>query len=535
MKTTINKISKIFLVIALFSFGCSEDFLQYDQRGVQTVESFYQTDDQVFEALMSVFNQWQAGMGFNYIYLHQAMSDESYAGGGARGDNGGTLEELNEYRYSPSTSIIRDYYSWMYNCINRSNLVVDNTNPDTDNKAMFVAMAKALRGYAYFFLKNMWGEVPLVLHELNPEEYNQPRTPMAEIDAQIELDFTEAIAVLPVRSEMPGEYRQLLSKGSVQAMLGKHYLFNEEYDKAASTFQLMIDSGEYDLYPDYSKVLRKESEHGVESVFELNYASTLGYADAFTGAFGGESGLGGWIIMNGPRPEYLPAPTFFMLDLFPMSWGFINPHKEMYDAFIEAGDSVRLASNIIGPNELAAMGSSYLTPAGFVPYGSDGYLDLKYLGYMSEGNGGDPWTQFSNVGTNVRMIRYADVLLMAAEAYNRKSSPDDNKAQKYVNEVRARVSLDPVSTTGNDLFNDIKTERKLELAFEGERYMDLQRWGDAYEALKDQGKKVPNGSGGFYEPQGAGYEQGRDELLPFPEYEMTVNTALKGQQNPGYN
>ncbi len=531
MKTTIYNFSKILLLIALFTFGCSEDFLQYEQRGVQTQESFYKTDDQVFEAVMAVFDQWQSGMGFNYLYLHQGMSDESYAGGGARGDNGGVLEELNEYRFSATTSAIRSYYSWMYNCINRSNLVIDNTDPDTENKAMFVGMAKALRGYAYFFLKNMWGEVPLVLHELKPEEYNQPRTPMAEIDAQIEQDFIDAIAVLPVRSVMASEYSQLLSKGSVQAMLGKHYLFNKDYDKAASTFQLVIDSGEYDLYPDFSKILKKESEQGVESVFELNFASSLSYASIF----GAESGIGGWVVMNGPRPEYLPTMTFFMLDLFPFSWGFINPHKELYDAFVEAGDNVRRAATVIGPAELANFGAQYQTPAGYVPYGSDGYLDLKYVGYMSEGTGTDGWTQFSNVGTNVRMIRYADVLLMAAEAYNRKSSPDDAKARTYVNMVRDRVSLDPLSSSGTTLFEDIKTERKLELALEGERYLDLQRWGDAYQALKDQGKKVPNGSGGYYEPQGAGYEQGKNELLPIPEYEMTVNTALEGQQNPGYN
>jgi len=123
--------------------------------------------------------------------------------------------------------------------------------------------------------------------------------------------------------------------------------------------------------------------------------------------------------------------------------------------------------------------------------------------------------------------------LMAAEAYNR--SGNDDKAKTYLNQVRARVSLGPVSSSGTQLFQDIKTERKLELSFEMVRYMDLQRWGDAYEALKDQGKKVPNGAGGFYEPQGAGYDKGKNELLPIPEYEMTVNTAMEGQQNPGYN
>lgn len=529
MKTTIYKFSKIFLIIALFFFGC-EDFLDYEQRGVQTVESFYQTDDQVFEALMAVFDEWQSGLGFNYLNVPNALSDESYAGGGSRGDNGGMMEEMNEYRFSPTTSPIQGYYSWMYNCVNRSNILIDNTEPDTENKSLYVAMAKALRGYAYFYLKNMWGEVPLVLHELSPEEYNQPRTPMAEINAQIEQDFSDAIATLPVRSEMPAEYVQLISKGSVQAMLGKHYVYLEKFDEAVSVLQELIDSGEYDLYPDYSKVLRKESEYGVESLFELAFVSTINTTEFF----GTETNMMGWGWMNGPRPEYLPFPVMAALDLFPGCWGFLNPHKEMYDAFVEAGDFVRLSSTIIGPDELEALGGKYQTPAGHVPYGSDGYLDLKYIPYLSEGNGADGFSQLLNNGTNVRMLRYADVLLLAAESYNRKNSPDDDRAKMYLNEVRDRVDLDPVTATGDALFEAIKLERKLELAYESNRYFDLQRWGDAYEALKDQGKMVPNGSGGYYEPQGAGYEQGKNELLPFPEYEMTVNTALEGAQNPGY-
>ena len=98
--------------------------------------------------------------------------------------------------------------------------------------------------------------------------------------------------------------------------------------------------------------------------------------------------------------------------------------------------------------------------------------------------------------------------------------------------VRTRVSLPAVTSTGNDLFAAIKNERKLELAFEGQRYYDLQRWGDAYEALKNQGKVVPNGSGGEFSNPTAGYKQNKNELLPIPEYEKTVNTGMT--QNPGY-
>ena len=529
MKTRIYYyIYAILFLIVFGTYSCSDEFLQYDQRGTQTVGSFYQTDEQAFEALISVFNRWQDGIGWNFLYLQQALSDESYAGGGARGDNGGSLEEINEYRFTPSTGSFKGYYSWMYDCINRSNLVINNVKPDTGNKALCVSMAHAFRGYAYFYLKNMWGEVPLVLKELNPEEYNQPRAPMADINALIVKDFEDAIVTLPIKGKLPANFSQLLSKGAVQTMLAKHYLYEKNYAKAASIFQEIIDSKIYSLYLDYSKILRKESEHGVESVFEINFTTALNYS----GWFGSESGFGGWVIMTGPRPEYLPTSVFDRIGIFPMSWGFINPRKETYDTFVKAGDFIRLKSTIIGPEEMQAMGGTYKNPAGFVPYGSDGYLDLKYIGYLSEGEGPDPVTKYKNVGTNFRLIRYADVLLMAAEAYNRLG--DDAKARTYVNMVRDRVNLKPLTSTSDNLFEDIKLERKFELAFEGHRYMDLQRWGDGYKVMKDQGKKIPNGLGGYFEPAGAGYKQGRNELLPIPEYEMIVNTALKGHQNPGY-
>jgi|WetSurSiteA1Bulk_404760.scaffolds.fasta_scaffold02042_3 starch-binding outer membrane protein, SusD/RagB family len=524
------KFPKILALLTILSFGCSESFLDYEQRGVQTASSFYQTDEQSLEALMAVFDRWQQGTCWNYLYLHMALSDECYAGGGSRGDNGGQLEELNEYRFSPATPPINSHYSWLYYCVHRSNILIDNVAPDTENKALHVAMAKALRGYAYFFLVNLWGDVPLVLHELSSAEYNQPRTPKVEVYAQIEKDLTEAIDVLPVRSEMPADYQHLVTKGTAQSILGKVYLFEEKFDEAAEVFQEIIDSDEYDLYPDYTKLLRVESEYGVESVWEIPFVSTMNYGSIF----GAESGMGGWQIMLSPRPEYLPYPVYGALDLFVFGWGFINPHKELYDAFTEAGDLVRRNASIIGPDSLQQLGGEYKTMAGFTPYGSDGYIRLKYLPYLSEGAGDNDWVKFSNITTNCRMIRYADVLLMAAEANNRKSAPDDVKAQSFVNEVRGRVNLDPVETTGDALFEDIKLERKFELAFEGERYLDLQRWGDAYDALKDQGKSIPDGAGDFLHPDGAGYDQNKNELLPIPEYEMTVNTAMAGQQNPGY-
>ena len=134
-------------------------------------------------------------------------------------------------------------------------------------------------------------------------------------------------------------------------------------------------------------------------------------------------------------------------------------------------------------------------------------------------------------GTNYRITRYADVLLMAAEAYNRKSSPDDAKALEYINMVRERAQLQDLNSTGDALFEDIKTERRLELAFEFVRYQDLIRWGDAYEILADQGKLIPKGDGTYYSNPDAGFTE-KNWLLPFPDSEISVNMNLV--QNPGW-
>lgn len=540
MKAILRKSYKIkFLILFLVVlFGCSEDWLDYDKRGSQISDTFYKTDAQSFEGLAAAFDIWQSNMGFNYMYLHLALSDENYAGGGSRGDNGGILEEINEYRFTPDNTGIRGHYSWLYQCVYRANLIVNRVEPDSENKKVDVAMAKVLRAYAYFFLVNLWGDVPLVLEELSSDQYNQPRNPMAEVYTQIEKDLTEAIADLPARGNLSGNYANLISKGAAQSILGKVYLFQEKYSEAAAVFDQVINSGDYDLYPDYSKVLRKDSEYGVESVWEIPFISNQNY----TGFPGSESGMGVFLIFVSPRETQFSCPPLGIVQ--PTGWCFLNPHKEVYDAYVAAGDNVRRQANIISKAEIEALGGYLQYPAppaeGYTPYGNDGFIQLRYVNYASEGEGAIDWFKLTNNGTNVRLIRFADVLLMAAEANNRMASADDEKARKYLNRVRTRVSLPDVTASGAELFAAIKLERRLELFYEGGRYLDLQRWqrdlgasGDAYLALKDQGKVVPSGVPGspILQPD-AGYKVGKNELLPIPSYEMQVNDQMT--QNPGY-
>lgn len=178
--------------------------------------------------------------------------------------------------------------------------------------------------------------------------------------------------------------------------------------------------------------------------------------------------------------------------------------------------------------ELAEYNASIRSSNGALQYGGEGFLRMKYGTWISER--GDNQSLY---GTNIRVIRYADVLLMAAEAYNRsdKALNKEQKALKYINLVRDRAKLPPLSSNGDQLFEDIKKERRLELAFENVRFQDLIRWGDAAEVLKDQGKKVPRGDGTFVEVTDAGFKD-RNWFLPIPADEMNVNPNI--DQNPGY-
>lgn len=497
--------------------SCTNDFLDNPQEGTIPEEAFYKTDDQALEALMAVFDLLQAGVQWNHFYIHMGLADESYAGGGQRGDNGGTLEEINEFRFGPNNRGIRDYFSFNYTGIYRCNKLIDHVARNTENKSTCIAMAKALRAFFYYNLVTLWGDVPLVLHELRPGDYAQPRVDELLIWNQIETDLTESIRDLKVRSEMPELYKNLVTKGTAQALLARALLFENKYDEALVNLEAIIQSAEYALIPDYAEIYRPSSEFGPESLFEISLVSN----QAYLGWPGSESTL--FTIFSSPRQNYFKG-----LGIIP-GWGFYNPRPSLFDAYTAAGDTVRRNATLITEDELIRRGGKLRDISGNLPYACDSLIRIKYV--MYEEDGGPPTSQANN-GTNPRIIRYADVLLMAAEALNRKTVPDDAKACTYLNVVRNRVALPELDLSGDALFEAIKQERRLELAFESVRFIDLLRWHDAPEVLADQGREVPLGNGSFLHFPEAGFKSGKHEHLPIPEIEMYVNENMV--QNPGY-
>ncbi|MCC8197059.1 MAG: RagB/SusD family nutrient uptake outer membrane protein [Tannerellaceae bacterium] len=513
MKTNIFKPLAYVCISGLFLTSCS-DFLDTEQRGVINIDDFYHTDQEVTEALYAIYDKVQSE-ALTTFQFHNLLSDDAYAGGGGRGDNN-TGEELDEFRFGPNNSLISTMFEKYYKIIYTSNILIDRVEVDSEVKRLAVAEAKTFRAYAYFELVTLWGPVPLVTRPLESDEYAQPNATVAEIWARIEQDLQEAIPELPLKSQLSAAKKGHVSKGTAQSWLGKAYLFQEKYAEAADLFDQVIQSGEYGLYPDFAMITREESEFGTESVFEVSYAAELSTITEGTQI----------VAYCGPRTGYFKSGTTGISET---AWGWVNPRPELYEAFVAAGDEVRRKGTVISEQELMnEYGGSFRDADGNLPYGSEGHVRMKYGAYVAETLGEDYHTLS---GTNYRLLRYADVLLMAAEANNRKASPDDAKALRYINEVRARVNQPALSVTGNDLFAAIKQERRLELAFEWVRYQDLIRWGDAATVLANQGKQIPRGDGSYLELSDAGFKE-RHWLLPFPETEVNVNPNIV--QNPGW-
>jgi starch-binding outer membrane protein, SusD/RagB family len=237
-------------------------------------------------------------------------------------------------------------------------------------------------------------------------------------------------------------------------------------------------------------------------LFEISYTNARSY-DWGNFPWGGAPESNIHIQLMGPRSDYYTkAPSDSLIG----GWGFNLPRQKLWDAFIAAGDVIRRKQIIMSTAELTASGGAWSNTGA---YDFEGFFQRKYGSFQPQT--GSPIGEL-NYGTNWRHIRYADVLLLAAEAYHK--SGNDTKARQYLNEVRTRAGLGNVSTSGAALFTDIVKERQLELAFEGYRYIDLVRWGLAATELAS-----------------LGYQQNKHSLLPIPDFD--VKTAAL-TQNPNY-
>lgn len=476
----IFKISILSMLSLLTIMACSDDYLEKEIYGRKSTEEFYKTDQDAFRATMAVYDilQYHYNNGWSSNYLVKTLpSDEGTAGGGGSGDQP-QYQNLDDYTYDSQNGGVLGAWRMAYFGIFRANKVINLVEPTNDYRKGLIAEAKALRAYNYFEVVSMFGDVPLILEEPEQSEYEQERIAAETVYNQIEKDLRDAIDVLPLKSEYSAADQFRISKGTAQALLGKAYLYQEQWDSAAYFLDAVISSNEYDLHDNFADNWTEAGEFGKESLFEVQFVNTLEYD---WGNFPWDNGRlqenNIHIQLMGPRGDfYTPAPG----DSLIAGWGFLYPSEKIYDAFVNAGDSARKVNTLMSEAELEAAGGEW---TGDNVWDYNGILRRKYGTYIGQTDAGS--VAELNYGTNWRLIRYADVLLMAAEAYYR--SGDEGRARTELNKVRDRADLADTNASGNALFEAIVTERQLELAFEGFRFLDLIRWGLASQELSNLG------------------------------------------------
>lgn len=477
----------MFALSAYFFSGCSNDYLDVDQT-----ESISTKDIELFNndagaatfvtAIYSKFLDWNM-TSFSWIGLSSIASDDADKGS-SPGDTGSDKDLMDALTYNASTPSTSEIFAANYEGINRCNqalsIIPQLDKADPALRARLLGEAKFLRAFMYFTLVKTYGGVPIIDHLPNPSSEEDrvmqlTRKSSEEVYAYIENDLNDAIAALPNKSAYPASERGRASKGAAYALLAKINLYQENWQKVVDNCNLVAG---YSIVSDYASMYRLAGENDAESIFEIQGTGSVpakgisGYSNTQ-----GARGAGGW------------------------GWGFNTPSVSLVNAY-EEGD-VRKEATII-------FAGTTLYDGRVVPLTVENPR-YNYKAYSSAFT--DGW----ETDTNIKYLRYAEVLLMKAEALNELGQTTE--AIPLLNQIRTRAGL---ANTTAVLQGDVRTaiwkERRVEMAMEHDRFFDLVRTGQAQAAFAVDGKT---------------FVTGKHELFPLPQA-FIAQTGGLSTQNPGY-
>lgn len=490
------KIQAIYIALFLgfIVTGCSEDFLENPPMTTTTDATYPTTESDallVTNAAYSNLRNWWYEGGYP---LADIMSDDQTKG--SEDGSNPDLAAFEKFTYTPSHAYILAWYQTLYQSIRHANIVIEQVPPidmDTELKDRYVAEARFLRAYTYFNLVRLWGDIPKVISVI--PERTMERSPAQEIYDEIILpDLLHAADILPEQSEYASTDLGRASRGAAKAMLARVYLHQGDFLNAEKYALEVYRSREYKLDPDFTHLFTVDGQFGDGSVFELGAMAQ--YRDQGGNQFGNTQGVRG-------DPDW--------------GWGFGRPSWNLLNSF--EADDPRMDATVVFLGEVLGgtliMGSNNTSDTTFV----DGEIvEIECYNQKVQMEGAT--NTLDNFGHNRRLIRYADVLLMAAEALNENNNPGD--ALLYLEEVRNRARdgnpaiLPEITETNKDLLREIIwEERRHELALETYRFFDLQRQGRMAEVLDT-----------------LGFVEGKHEMLPFPQSEIDLSEGKMKQSQP---
>ena len=542
--------------LVVLGLGSCSDWLKEPTPGQTNIADYYTSWQAALENVNAAYTPlaWEyQGTYYAEWFIGDIVSDDALKGGQYIQSDMADVYDMENWKTQTDNELLLQYYRAKYQGIQRCNLVLERVpgmDPELFDEEEYqcvdglqeriIGEAYFLRAFYYFQLVRVYGGVPLVLNNLLTDaDWQQPRATAEAVYDQIVADLTEANKRLWLRSDSRFADTDLgrVTKGAAQAMLLKVNLYRHQYEEARAWGDSIILSNEYDLETNYADNWLLENENGVESVFEIQYmedpSSDYGEGNGFSrGTF--------TQILTRSRSQ---DPMFGSN----AGWGFNKPTHNLYDEY-EEGDPRR--------DVTIWDATGHMTNETEETYCGTPYCSRKYAWYTTDADGNvtgaNTLAHASRGPLNYKLIRYADVLLMYAEACEGAGGAGKcgKTAEQALNEVRQRAranAADPdalpdypdysIKVNGQEiaaptLQQAIRHERRVELAMEGHRWFDICRW----EGFDGQGVKAHMDAYAATESQEARDEMadfvaGKHELFPIPEEERMLNPM---EQNPGY-
>lgn len=528
----------LYVGIGFVFTACETDLLDKQPLERLSTENFWRTESDANLALAGVYNNATAWSNSNFIVMFDATTDN------------GIRTKIDAFPFNtgmttPTNGVISSYWNESYRQIVACNYFLENIDKiedmDAANKAEMIAEVRFLRAFCYYNMSQYWGGVPFVDKMLTMEEANS--IPSATKETIVNFVFSELDAVIPGLPETrPSSEHGRITKGAALAIKGRLYMSEEQWGDAANAFKQIMDMNVHSIDPDYRHLFDGQNEQSSEIIFTRKYLENE--------------------ISNNLQLVIRPNVDG--------GWHWLNPFQNLVDAYLcKDGKSIDESDLYDPENPIGTEGNFYRDPRLYytIYYPAISVVNgLTYHGHPDSTSTGDEFGEDPGMtgycvrkyvdeeytgdvyygGSDVPIVRYAEVLLSYLECKIKNNEAiTTDLLDQTINQIRTRPSVDMPSVTETDptkLWEILKLERRLELAWEGLRYWDLVRWGEAEQVINGPhyGMKITDDPENYDRftvgPRGHYYvidlQFSNSQLpWPFPQDELDINTTLEQKSN----
>jgi len=544
MKKKIIYSTGLVSTILLFFVSCNS--LDLAPTNKFTELNYWTSADKASSVLSMAYSQM---FGANYYFANERLSDNMY-------EDRGTSDEkiFTAGQADPALGRFNNEWKDCYSGIKTCHTFLENVDrvPIMDEalKARMKAEARFIRAFLFFRLTTQYGDVPLFDHNLTLQESTDiARSSKADVLNFVRTELNDIVNILPTKQQYAAADNGRVTKGAAMMLLARTYLYENDWTNVASLCEKIMngDYGHYELYPDYEKLFLPEGEYNNEVIFDIGYAPNLRtwseYYDAIPLTVGGRISaltptqelVDDYVMLNGKGitesgsgyneddPYVNRDPRFGLTIVY---------HGYRWKSLDANGKTV-ISTIYIKPGSSVAAGLQKPTLDEYTGPGQNSTATGYYLRKWY-----DPTApQGMSAGLNLILMRYADVLLMYAEAKNELGQMNADIWNKTIRPIRVRAGFTDVSALdypASDLRNIIRRERRCELALEGTRLFDIRRW-KTIETLMNgtpHGAKFATNNTEYIKLNARKFDPNRNYLFAVPQSQRDIDKNLT--QNPGW-